>query len=62
MAPHCMMLCIWRERNFLNFEDCERTAVVLKDIVQDYGCMVCTNIFRFANFAEFLDLCSLSSP
>jgi hypothetical protein len=32
MASHCVM-CIWRERNSRNFEDCERTVVELKDIL-----------------------------
>jgi hypothetical protein len=62
MTPHCMMWCIWRERNIRNFEDCERTTVELKDILFKtlHGWMIFTNSFRFANFVEFQDLCSFS--
>ena len=30
MIPHCVMWCIWRERNARHFEDCERSVVDLK--------------------------------
>jgi hypothetical protein len=29
-VPHCLMWCLWRERNGRSFEDCERTIVELK--------------------------------
>jgi hypothetical protein len=63
MAPHCVMWCIWGECNSQNFEDCER-MVVLKDVLFKTFCgsTVAINSFRFANFVEFMDLCSFSSP
>ena len=30
MVPHCVMWCLWRERNAHHFEDCERSIVDLK--------------------------------
>jgi endonuclease/exonuclease/phosphatase family metal-dependent hydrolase len=30
MVPHCVMWCLWRERNARHFEDCERSIVDLK--------------------------------
>ena len=30
VAPHCLMWCLWRERNDRSFEDFERTLLDLK--------------------------------
>uniref|UniRef100_A0A2N9GJ71 Reverse transcriptase zinc-binding domain-containing protein n=1 Tax=Fagus sylvatica TaxID=28930 RepID=A0A2N9GJ71_FAGSY len=30
MIPHCVMWCIWKERNARHFEDCEQSVVDLK--------------------------------
>ena len=30
VVPHCLMWCIWRERNGCSFEDCERSYVEIK--------------------------------
>ena len=30
MVPHCVMWCLWRERNVRLFEDCERSVSALK--------------------------------
>ena len=29
-VPHCVLSCLWQERNTRHFEDCERTTLVLK--------------------------------
>ena len=30
MVPHCVMWCLWRERNVRHFEDCERSVSALQ--------------------------------
>jgi hypothetical protein len=30
MVPHCVMWCLWGERNARHFEDCERSVLDLK--------------------------------
>lgn len=30
VVPHCVMWCLWQERNSRHFEDCERTIPELK--------------------------------
>jgi hypothetical protein len=31
--PHCVMWCVWRERNARTFEDCEWNILDLKDFI-----------------------------
>jgi hypothetical protein len=58
--PHCLMWCIWRERNMRSFEGVEHTLLSLKNTflktlfewVCALGCLPCES------FLEFLDLCS----
>ncbi len=58
--PHCLMRCLWRERNARTFEGCELSVVELK--LQFYhsllNWMSATGLFRFSNMLEFLDYCS----
>uniref|UniRef100_A0A2N9IMT1 Reverse transcriptase zinc-binding domain-containing protein n=1 Tax=Fagus sylvatica TaxID=28930 RepID=A0A2N9IMT1_FAGSY len=64
VIPHCLMWCIWRERNGRSFENCERSYVEIKyfflrslyDWVAGWGIHPCLS------FLEFLELCSLRSP
>lgn len=58
------MLCIWRECNSRNFEDCVKLVVELKDIMFKilYEWITTTSSSRFSNFLEFLDLCCFSFP
>jgi exonuclease III len=64
VIPHCLMWCIWRERNGRSFENCERSYVEIKyfflrslyDWVAGWGIHSCIS------FQEFLELCSLRSP
>jgi hypothetical protein len=30
MIPSCLMWCLWKERNYQNFEDLEQTTVELE--------------------------------
>ena len=30
MVPHCVMWCIWREKNARSFEGCEQSSIKLK--------------------------------
>ena len=64
VIPHCLMWCVWRERNRRSFENCERSYVEIKyfflrslyDWVAGWGIHPCLS------FLEFLELCSLRSP
>ena len=61
---HCLILCIWRERNGRSFEDCERSFDEIRsfflrslfDWVAGWGSHSCTSLF------QFLELCSLQAP
>ena len=52
--PHCLMWCLWQERNSRQFEGCERSPTDLKNIVLNTlfewvlasGCLSCS-IFLF---------------
>uniref|UniRef100_A0A2N9EHP5 Reverse transcriptase domain-containing protein n=1 Tax=Fagus sylvatica TaxID=28930 RepID=A0A2N9EHP5_FAGSY len=60
-VPHCVMWCLWRERNRRIFEDCESSIVDLK--LQFYrvlfDCLIATGIFPFSNVLDLIDICSL---
>jgi hypothetical protein len=59
--PHCLMWCIWRERNMRSFEGVEQTLLSLKNNFLKTlfewagvsGCLPCES------FLDFLDLCSI---
>jgi hypothetical protein len=59
--PHCLMWCIWRERNMRSFEGVEQTLLSLKNNFLKTlfewagvsGCLPCES------FLDFLDICSL---
>jgi hypothetical protein len=58
--PHCIMWCLWRERNARIFEDCELSVVELKlhfyRSLLDW--MSVTGLFRLSNFLDLIDNCS----
>ena len=62
-VPHCLMWCIWRERNEHSFEDCEWSYVEIKllflrsllDWVAGWGLYSCTSLIQFP------ELCSLQA-
>jgi hypothetical protein len=58
--PHCLMWCLWRERNVRVFKGCEISVVELK--LQFYRSLMdwmsAIGLDRFSNMLEFLDCCS----
>uniref|UniRef100_A0A2N9FU80 Reverse transcriptase domain-containing protein n=1 Tax=Fagus sylvatica TaxID=28930 RepID=A0A2N9FU80_FAGSY len=58
--PHCIMWCLWRERNARTFEDCELSVVELKlhfyRSLLDW--MSATGLFRLSNMLDLIDYCS----
>ena len=58
--PHCIMWCLWRERNVRTFEDCELSVVELKlhfyRSLLDW--MLATGLFRLSNMLDLIDYCS----
>jgi hypothetical protein len=59
--PHCLMWCIWRERNERTFEDSERNILALKTMFFRtlFDWMSASGLFSFTSLVEFLDHCSL---
>jgi hypothetical protein len=59
--PHCLMWCIWRERNERTFEDSERNTLALKKMFFRtlFDWMSALGLFSFTSLVEFLDHCSL---
>jgi hypothetical protein len=57
--PHCIMWCLWRERNARTFEDCELSVVELKlhfyRSLLDW--MSATGLFRLSNMLDLIDYC-----
>jgi hypothetical protein len=53
--PHCLMWCLWRERNARTFKDSERNILDLKLFFYRslYGWMRATGLFSFTSFLEF---------
>ena len=54
--PHCIMWCLWRERNARTFEDCELSVVELK--LHFYRSflewMSVTRLFRISNMLDLM--------
>ena len=59
--PHCLMLCIWRERNNRHFEDLERLVANLKlFFLKTLLDWVTVSGFRsFSSVHDFMDFCTL---
>ena len=60
-VPHCLMWCLWRERNMRTFEDIERNALELKLTFFRtlFDWMTAIELFSFISFLEFFYLCSI---
>jgi hypothetical protein len=58
-VPHCVMWCLWRERNMRIFEDCEQHVDELKLLFLRtlFEWMASTRLFCFSNVLEFTDYC-----
>uniref|UniRef100_A0A2N9EFL4 Reverse transcriptase domain-containing protein n=1 Tax=Fagus sylvatica TaxID=28930 RepID=A0A2N9EFL4_FAGSY len=58
--PHCIMWCLWQERNARTFEDCELSVVDLK--LHFYRSLLewmsATGLFKISNMLDFIDYCS----
>ena len=60
VVPHCLMWCIWKERNSRCFEDNERSMPDLK-LLFFRTLMDWFSVWRhhlFSSFLDFLDLCN----
>jgi hypothetical protein len=59
--PHCLMWCLWRERNARTFEDCERNVLELKLVFFRtlFDWMTTTGLLSFLSFLEFFYHCSI---
>ena len=60
-VPHCVLWCIWRERNSRCFEGKERSTSDLKSLLLHslLEWSASFNLFPCSNFLEMLDLCNL---
>jgi hypothetical protein len=59
MVPHCVMWCLWRERNARHFEDCERSIVDLKLLFFQtlYEWVNSLGFFSINSITELIDHC-----
>ena len=60
-VPHCVLWCIWRERNSRCFKGNERSTSDLKSLLLHTLLVWISsfNLFPCSNFLEMLDLCNL---
>jgi hypothetical protein len=58
-VPHCLMWCLWRERNLRTFEGREQHVAELKLLFlrKLFEWMASTRLFGFSSFLEFIDSC-----
>ena len=59
-VPHCVLWCIWRERNSRCFEGKERSISELKSLLLHTFLEWSSsfNLYTCSNFLEMLDLCN----
>ena len=59
--PHCVMWCIWNEKNARIFEGCEQSILEVKmQFFQTFfEWMMTTGAYTFFNLLEFMDHCRL---
>ncbi len=60
IVPHCLMWCLWRERNARHFEDCERSTSALKLLSFQtlYEWVFNLGLFSINSMVELIDLCT----
>ena len=63
LVPHCLIWCIWRERNARSFEGCECSLLEIKSLFLHtlYDWSVVFSHFSCSSFLVFLDRCIFSS-
>ena len=59
MIPHCVMWCLWRERNARHFKDCEKSVEDLKLMFFHtlYEWVYSLGLFSINSIMELIDLC-----
>ena len=59
LIPHCLMWCLWRERNSSIFEDGDRSILDLRlqFLRTLFDWMSASRLFSFHTFLDFLDHC-----
>ena len=60
-VPHCLMWCLWKERNARLFKDNDQNVLELKMLFFRtlFGWMTATGLFPSLSYLEFFDLCSI---
>jgi hypothetical protein len=60
LVPHCVMWCLWRERNTRHFEDCESTIPELKLLFFQtlYEWVLALGSFSLSSLVEIMNLCA----
>ncbi len=60
LIPHCVIWCLWRERNARHFEDHKRTILELKLFFFQtlYDWVLGLGIFSFHSLVELIDFCN----
>ena len=59
MVPHCVIWCLWRERNACLFEDCESSVVDIKLLFFQtlYAWVNVVGVFSINSITELIDHC-----
>ena len=63
LVPHCLMWCIWCERNARSFKDCERSLLEIKSFFLHtlFEWSVIFSHFSCSSFPIFIDRCTFVS-
>ena len=61
IVPHCLIWCIWRERNARGFESCERSMLEIKTFFLQalFDWSVIFSHFSCFSLPAFLDHCNI---
>ena len=62
LTPHCIMWCLWRERNARCFEDCAMSVQDLKNFVLNtlWKWAAAQGLVSGSSLLDFIDTCSSS--
>ena len=50
LVPHCLMWCIWSERNATCFEGCKQSLLEIKSFFLHFPCLECGSVTLFLSF------------